>query len=85
MSPFGIGRRAPSSSGVYSITSLGRIKADKPGLSETKYIILSHLKDAPCSLRELCEETHVREGKMARILHELRADGYVVAASNIER
>lgn len=69
---------------TYVLTPLGRTKFDKPDLSETRYAIMSALREAPCTLNELERETHIERGRLNNILHEMHRDGYISRGGNIE-
>jgi predicted Rossmann fold nucleotide-binding protein DprA/Smf involved in DNA uptake len=83
MKIFGLSRK-PSVSHVYIITPLGRTKFDRPGLPELKYLVLSKLKESPCSVHEIAEDTNISEKKVGAILSDLRHDGYVKSAEGME-
>ena len=81
------GRRKPTvgKHSSYSVTPLGKTKAEQCALTGPSFSVLSHIaEEGPCSMAELERECNMPNEKVRAVLRALMHEGYVRPTSQGE-
>lgn len=84
MGMFDMFKGKPKGDEVYILTPLGREKAEKTDLPDSKFKVMDAIRTSPSSVNDIAKESSLEHGRVKVIIKLLQEQGYVRKANSPE-